>query len=207
MRWYPRQHHHRLKKSLRIERLRVQQRQLHREQGFFGEINSACGNLLDPFVSTPPNRFNIYAVGVCRDFGPYSADMLCYNTAVPLAVIAPNTLINPFFIKDLSWIWESSSTISNSLLQDRHAYRQRTSNVLNSQSSNHRKTWLVLQNCVVLPGAGERVPAHQALRGKRALQYNHHRQQQSLLPYLYLRFWQSEKDRAGYVITDTLANF
>ena len=30
--------------------------------------------------------------------------MLCHNAAVALAVITPNTLIYPFFIKDLSWI-------------------------------------------------------------------------------------------------------
>ena len=30
--------------------------------------------------------------------------MLCYNTAVPLAVIAPNVFINPLFIKDLARI-------------------------------------------------------------------------------------------------------
>ena len=43
-------------------------------------------------------------VCICSNFSPYPADMLCHNAAVPLAVIAPNTLINPFFIKDLSWI-------------------------------------------------------------------------------------------------------
>ena len=30
--------------------------------------------------------------------------MLCHNAAVAIAVITPNTLINPFFIKDLARI-------------------------------------------------------------------------------------------------------
>ena len=43
-------------------------------------------------------------VGICSNFSPYPADMLCHNAAVALAVITPNTLINPFFIKDLARI-------------------------------------------------------------------------------------------------------
>ena len=47
----------------------------------------------------------MYVVGICRNFCPYPADMLCHNAAV----ITPNTLINPFFIKDLSRILRKQS--------------------------------------------------------------------------------------------------
>ena len=75
------------------------------------QVVSKCGIEFFSFFDLPPHFREI----ACKGFTHYFKGRAKPPQFI-VAVIAPNALINPFFIKDLDRILESSSTMSNSFL-------------------------------------------------------------------------------------------